>query len=143
MVTLFRSPHWKKWYIQSHLVRVPTLIVGRHEEGVLRSTERIQVEDIARTFPTGGIQPEYARLQQTLRRIRSVCAKDAQSDRIWRVITNKSGSPIIEELSSAEIAGINRDSAEQRVGVLPRWFIDEFDTFREQQLVHRVQALEL
>ena len=118
---------WKKCYMQSHLIGVPQVFVGFHENGILHpeNTGIVDVKNIPtimnKNFPYE-FQRTINRGCKALSEVWRHCKESSRDadERILRVQV-RSSSLRIRELSVEEVEAINVGDA--RKGILPMWFI--------------------
>ncbi len=112
-----------RWYFQSSLVGVPTIVLGWHKEGVLTKVDMIDVPSMVNETTLQQSYDSTAIFLSALRRHCMVHAMEKGEDPIWRVMT-KSGlhqKATIRALNSEEAQSLNRN--DERVGILPSWFM--------------------
>ncbi|KAK0445877.1 hypothetical protein EV421DRAFT_1795333 [Armillaria borealis] len=112
-----------RWYFQSSLIGVPTIVLGWHKEGVLTAVDMI---DVASMVNETTLQQRYdntAIFLSALRRHCMVHAMEKGENPIWRVMTKNQlhQGATIRALNSEEIQSLNR--GDERVGILPIWFV--------------------
>jgi hypothetical protein len=112
-------------------LNTPRIFVGYHDSSVLSSTETFEVDDIPAHHPGSftTIDSDYGRADALLSALRRECSQPGATDQIWRVeISHKSSQPAIRELQPEEVKFLGRK--DERIGILPKWFIEEFDKFQ-------------
>ncbi|PBK70479.1 hypothetical protein ARMSODRAFT_1084083 [Armillaria solidipes] len=116
------SPAKLRWYFQSSLIGVPTIILGWHKEGVLTT---VDVINVATMFDETALQQRYDNAAIFLASLRRHCMThimEKEGNPIWRVLTKKRlRRPTIRALNPKEVRSLNRDDA--RIGILPSWFV--------------------
>lgn len=128
--------------MQSHLIGVPELLIGRHENGILRRTEPLRVADIPSKVVIYGKpwnpQVEIDHGYTILTTIKKLCLEqaannrgshDSPNERVWRVDVREQLPLNIRELTVDEIDGLaSEDDLEKRVGIIPLSIANEIRT---------------
>ncbi|KAK0498012.1 hypothetical protein EDD18DRAFT_128390 [Armillaria luteobubalina] len=111
-----------RWYFQSSLIGVPTIILGWHKDGVLTTVDAI---DVATMFDETTLQQRYDNVAMFLASLRRHCMThimEKAGNPIWRVIIHKRlRRPTIHALNPEDVRSLNRHGA--RIGILPIWFV--------------------
>ncbi|KAK0457491.1 uncharacterized protein EV420DRAFT_1548542 [Desarmillaria tabescens] len=103
-----QAPAKLRWYFQSSLIGVPTIVLGWHKEGVLTAVDMI---DVATMVDETILQQRYDSAAIFLTSLRRHCmahAMEKEDNPIWRLIT-KSGlqrRPTIRALNSEEVQSV-------------------------------------
>ncbi|KAK0202236.1 hypothetical protein DFS33DRAFT_1507238 [Desarmillaria ectypa] len=119
-----KQSHTKlRWYFQSSLIGVPTIVLGWHKEGVLTA---VNVIDITTMVNETTVQQSYDSTAIFLASLRKHCmvhAMEKEDNPIWRVVTKGRlhRGATIRALNSEEVQSLNRNDV--RIGILPSWFV--------------------
>ncbi|KAK0487918.1 hypothetical protein IW261DRAFT_655727 [Armillaria novae-zelandiae] len=118
-----QSPAKLRWYFQSSLIGVPTIVLGWHKGGVLTAVDMIDVVSMVNETT---LQQKYDDTGIFLSALRRHCiehAMERRENQIWRVMTKKQlrQGATIRALNSEEVQLLNRK--DERVGILPSWFV--------------------
>ncbi|EGO03105.1 hypothetical protein SERLA73DRAFT_176626 [Serpula lacrymans var. lacrymans S7.3] len=127
----------RKWFMQSHLIGINEIFVGyRDANNILQRTEMLPVSEC---FPKGrDPQQDIDWGYRMLSALKQYCQKQTEGvrasarnsrvreGRIWRVLNRGTESGVsIRELTSVEVAAVNRRHVGQRIGILPAWYLDQ------------------
>ena len=114
------------------LVGIPRIFIGWHQDGRIKRTKTLTLEDPA-TNPhnfQAGLDWAY----NVISSIHAFClqegsaaeVRDGRPRKVWRVqVGGPSYGVQVRQLTEAEIEKINRGEA--RVGILPSWYADGLD----------------
>ncbi|KAJ7595495.1 hypothetical protein C8J56DRAFT_922455 [Mycena floridula] len=108
-----------EWYLQSHMTGVANIFVGHHDGEELKQTKMVKVDEIK--LDPDQLQDRYDWLLRVLKSLRSHCLKSSEAA-VWRVEIMKKKMVTVTQISEDELEKIN--GSEERVGILPAWFIE-------------------
>lgn len=120
------------------LVGIPKIFVGWHKDGRLQRTQTLIVDEMEQA--TWDIQSRLTWAYQVLSTLRDFCMQGASGmdgRQVWRVqVGGPSHGIQIRELGEEEVRRLDR--GEERVGILPKWYVDGLD---ELELSLRMRKL--